>query len=551
MADALGGGYVVWSDTRPPHIFAQRILTDGSIPANWPVDGLPLSSGVAWDPFHAIPDGAGWVFVAWEDDRVERDVYAQRILPSGVPAPGWPDGGLAVATNPGVQTLPQLAADGRDGVFIGWINVSPDSLTARATHLQADGSVAPGWPAGGLVVSEGRIFCSMAGDGAGGLFVVTADLSTDYLGSGWLANYYLSRLTADGGIAPGWPATGVVVCNAPDVRNGIKTISDGFGGAISVWEDGRSGGILMYALRIAPDGSRWPGWAENGNPVSTAAGFQTVANPPGDFVVGDDVGGAYIAFQLDAPSVSTTFIQHLAPNGSPASGWPTDGLPLGDGTGQFAARLASDGVNGVYAAWEDYWTFSIFAQHYLMDGVVATELALVSASPSADGVTLLWQGDRAPMVTASVERRTTSTGWEVLGAPRLEGRDQLNYVDRDVSPGGRYGYRLSYVSGGVTQQTGETWVDVPGSAVFALEGARPNPAIGHITASFSLPSAARATLSLVDVTGREIARRDVGSMGVGRHVASMDNSARTPPGLYWLRLTQGGRTQLARVALIR
>ena len=546
VADALGGGYVVWADARPPNIFAQHFLSTGSVSPDWPSDGLPLSSGKAIDPHHAVPDGAGGLFVVWEDQRVERDIYAQRILPNGLPAPGWTAGGLAVATEPGVQTLPQLASDGHDGIFIGWINDTPGSLTARATHLLSDGSVAPGWPAGGLVVSEGKVFSSMAGDGTGGLFVLTADQSTVYLS--FDTNYYLFHVSADGGVAPGWPAAGVVVCNAPGFRSDIKIISDGSGGAIAVWADDRSY-TQQYALRIAPDGSRWPGWAENGNRVSTVAGYQS-ASVYGGSVVGDDLGGAYITFQQDALN-TTTFIQHLAPNGSPASGWTTDGMPLGDRTAQMHARLASDGANGVYAAWENYWTASIYAQHYLMDGVVATELSLVSAAPSVDGVTLLWQGDVAPMVTASVERRTTATGWQVIGAPRLEGRDRLSYLDADVSPGSRYGYRLSYVRSGVTQQSQETWVDVPRSAKFALEGARPNPAIGHITAAFSLLGDAQATLSLVDVTGREIARREVGSMGAGRHVALIENAAQTPPGVYWLRLTEGGRTQLARVAVIR
>ncbi|HEY3215998.1 MAG TPA: T9SS type A sorting domain-containing protein, partial [Candidatus Eisenbacteria bacterium] len=90
-----------------------------------------------------------------------------------------------------------------------------------------------------------------------------------------------------------------------------------------------------------------------------------------------------------------------------------------------------------------------------------------------------------------------------------------------------------------------------GAARLALEGALPNPARGVISVAFSLPNTERATLELIDIAGRRVARREVGSLGPGRHVVQLGASPRLRSGLYFLRLIQGERVLRARVVLIR
>lgn len=101
----------------------------------------------------------------------------------------------------------------------------------------------------------------------------------------------------------------------------------------------------------------------------------------------------------------------------------------------------------------------------------------------------------------------------------------------------------------VDQQTVGVRPDLPiGSLVLA--GAVPNPSRrGTMRVSFALPSEAPATLELLDVTGRRVLAREVGSRGPGAHVVSLD-AARVAPGLYFVRLTQGTATRTARVAVI-
>jgi hypothetical protein len=551
VPDESGGAFVLWDEYRLPNAFVTRVDAQGRVAAGWPASGLGLSSGVADHiGLRGISDGTGGLFAVWTEDRTDYDVYAQHLAADGVPAAGWPSGGLAVATEPGVQGGPFVVPDGGGGILVAWYNSDHGTITARVARILADGAFDPNWPAGGLIAATGTALLSAAPDGAGGIYFATADESKTYIS--WDANYYLFHIDGDGHPAPGWPTAGVVLCNASDFRSDIGIVPDGSGGVLAVWADDRNVGFAptqQYALRIAADGTRCPGWAENGNRVSTLAGIQS-ASHYGSSLVGDGLGGVYVTFELSA-SFSTAFIQHLGPDGQPAAGWNSDGVALGTLPDQSDAHLASDGAGGAYVAWVNYQGHGIFAQHYGANLVVATDLVLVSAQPLADGVSLLWQGAVSASVTSTVERRTTTSAWQPIGSPLLEGHDQLRFLDRDVVPGTRYGYRLSYTHSGVTQQTTETWIDVPQSAMFALDGARPNPAVGRINVSFSLPGGEPARLSVVDVSGREIMRQEVGALGAGRHVAPFETGARTPPGIYWLRLTQGHRTQTARVAVVR
>ena len=91
---------------------------------------------------------------------------------------------------------------------------------------------------------------------------------------------------------------------------------------------------------------------------------------------------------------------------------------------------------------------------------------------------------------------------------------------------------------------------VPASLALALEGARPNPAVGALWVAFTLPDDARARLELFDLAGRQVEAREVGARGPGRHVVRLDDGA-LAPGLYWAALTQGARTLRVRVVVVR
>ena len=97
-----------------------------------------------------------------------------------------------------------------------------------------------------------------------------------------------------------------------------------------------------------------------------------------------------------------------------------------------------------------------------------------------------------------------------------------------------------------------TGVNDGGSRTFALEGVRPNPTRGNgLNVAFTLPiEATAARLELLDVSGRRVLSREVGSLGAGRHTVNLAEGRKVAPGVYWVRLTQGASWRSTRVAVI-
>lgn len=97
-------------------------------------------------------------------------------------------------------------------------------------------------------------------------------------------------------------------------------------------------------------------------------------------------------------------------------------------------------------------------------------------------------------------------------------------------------------------------VPAPGPSLpsgLALESVRPNPAVSAIGISYSLPSAEPAQVEIVDAAGRRVWHRDLGTPGPGPHVLDVERDRRWLAGVYWLRLTQGGRSATTKVTFVR
>jgi len=75
-----------------------------------------------------------------------------------------------------------------------------------------------------------------------------------------------------------------------------------------------------------------------------------------------------------------------------------------------------------------------------------------------------------------------------------------------------------------------------------------NPSAGAMRVSFTLPTASRATLAVYEINGRLFAKQDV-NVGAGVHHLTLAEGA--PAGMYVVRLTQDGRAQSVRMAVVR
>jgi hypothetical protein len=239
-------------------------------------------------------------------------------------------------------------------------------------------------------------------------------------------------------------------------------------------------------------------------------------------------GGTLNAAQTDWTNVSS----NLMPNQG-------DYLSLfGNHANLYAAW--TDGRNGdpdIYAA-----TVPLQATPF------EAEFSSVKSTPAR--VTLTWHtgGNARPPV--SVERRGDLTEFGTIGEAVNDCVGNLSFADATVSPGGRYAYRLAWMDGATRRTTPEVWVDVP-VAVFALYGAQPNPPHSRregVFISLALPDDTPATLELLDVAGRRLTERRVA--GAGDQRVNISEGLVLTRGIYFVRLTWGGRSLSRRVTVV-
>ena len=566
--DGSGGVYVAWTDfrdrpTNDSDVYLHRILADGSIAPGWPVNGLAIVTlaGVQ-DLARITPDGMGGVYIAWDDERSggssSADVYLQRVTLSGEISAGWPLSGTNLSNAPGAQLGPALVSDGQGGVFVAFGDTRDFSVSRTdvyASRIRADGTLDPSW------VTDGNPVCAAPGvqgirgiapDGAGGIYVAWQDLRTDPdLGfNDAFADVYLHRVSGTGTVDPAWPADGLPVCTATFIQQTISLVADGAGGALLVWEDYRSFATAdVYAQRITPEGTRWPGWPADGLLASTAPGYQV--DP---VLAPDGLGGAYVAFE-DLNELHQVVAQHLTGSGNYAPGWPAEGTPVAPAPGvQGNPYIVANGLGGAITAWDDTRSgpngYDIYAQLLGASGPTPVLVSLVSAEAEAGLVRLEWFVAEGGSIRAEVERRTQTSEWERLGTITPDGSGRLRYEDRTVSAGTRYAYRLRYSDDAGLTHTPETWVTVAAHA-FALRGLTPNPSAGDPVVAFSLVSAEPASLELYDLSGRLVLSREVGALGAGAHALRLDARDRLAAGVYTIRLRQAARIANVRAAIIR
>jgi hypothetical protein len=210
----------------------------------------------------------------------------------------------------------------------------------------------------------------------------------------------------------------------------------------------------------------------------------------------------------------------------------------------------------VYGGWsgvamlDDTWFLSWGGQ-----GQAASVTPTSEADPGAARVQ--WSVQNATSSYGAVYRSADNGPWTSIATVESDASGVVAYEDKAVQSGRHYGYLLAVPSQRGCDFTGQVSVDVPSvtavpassTADFALDRVRPNPVVDRFTVSFTLPSDAPARLELLDVGGRRILSRAVGSLGAGPHTLEMSSPRDVRPGVYLLRLSQAGRSLTNRLVI--
>lgn len=274
-------------------------------------------ASVTADPF----DESLWFVHETAMDGDDRDLWGTRWVNVQFPydGTGWAADGLVLRASAMPATSPVAVADGTGGAFVAWLDQreSAGAGVGQVTlsRVLADGSLAPGWPHAGRVLGPStggtRAAYSALADGAGGVIVTWCDADTTRV----------QRLTGAAVPASGWPAGGIAL--ASGYVSHVQLASDGAGGALLAWG---SPGIRVQ--RVTAGGGVL--WAAGGVSLATGGGLPQV--------VSDGAGGAVVAW---APSAR---VQHVSAAGTPT--WTAGGRALA--IGATPPRLAPDAAGGAY-----------------------------------------------------------------------------------------------------------------------------------------------------------------------------------------------------------
>jgi hypothetical protein len=94
--------------------------------------------------------------------------------------------------------------------------------------------------------------------------------------------------------------------------------------------------------------------------------------------------------------------------------------------------------------------------------------------------------------------------------------------------------------------------DPPATAPrFGLDSPRPNPAHGRVTLSFAVEGTSDGGIEVFDVAGRRLWSESWKAGRPGSRTTELREAARWAPGVYLVRLREGGRTATQRIAIVR
>src|SRR5512143_2123658 len=92
--------------------------------AEWAANGNPVSTATYSQTRPVLcPDASGGVILTWLDNRsgYNTDIRAQRVLPSGVVAPGWPSDQVPLTYVACWKVNPAITGDGTGaGAIVAW-----------------------------------------------------------------------------------------------------------------------------------------------------------------------------------------------------------------------------------------------------------------------------------------------------------------------------------------------------------------------------------------------------------------------------------------------
>lgn len=548
--DGAGGEYVAWAE-RPAggtsdNVMLQHLGATGAVAPGWPSGGLSVCNASGNQiPTRVVPDSTTLsdgtfqltgAIVTWSDARDSvtngLDVYSQRVVEApggGGPLPYWPANGLAVVSRPGVQDESDATSDGSHGVYLVWRDstaAGPASNSVVVQHVDSTGvshlGSSDAFGSRGLTLATSVpvpprpvIHTDTRKGALVGWKQRVPEMPGFVAQSGPVDEVKVSRVESAG--TQSWTTT--LAGSLAGVREDVRMVGDGSGGAIVAWSDGRSSDRDVYAQRVSGAGTAL--WTAEGVPLCSITGVQS------ELEMSAAPGGAYVAWRDGRSMSARVYAQRVDTTG--LGMWASGGVPVVSVAGgdQSHPALSTDASGGLFVLYEQG------------AGVGNTDLyasRLTGSGAAASGWT---SGGLA-----------VATGLGVEDSPRLVGDFSGGAIATwHAAHADTSAIRAAHLSGS-GQVVGVQDVPAARSTRLSLSRARPNPSRGVVSFTVTMPARGAVEAEVLDVQGRRVAtlwsRRE---LEPGEHELRWNAGA--SPGLYFVRVRTATQTDVRRVVRLR
>ncbi len=264
--------------------------------------------------------------------------FALALAASTASAAAWTTAGIPFCNATGDQSGLRAVTDGHRGFIAAWID--PRTSPAAIYCQRVDSTGTPRWAANGELAASGmtnaRELVAVADGQDGVLLAWTADLVTG-------SKVYVQRLDSFGSPLWGTNALAADTTSADSAQSAPTLVSDGSGGAIVAWVDGRGTYDDVYAQRVQGGGTF--AWTTGG--VRLESDNADHAAPR---LLGDGAGGAWASWE-NLGTNTQTYFQRL--DGAGAAQWTAGGISPNSNVSVQAAMGRMPGRDTLMVAWQD------------------------------------------------------------------------------------------------------------------------------------------------------------------------------------------------------
>ena len=511
-SDGAGGAIIAWRDYRDEQgifggdIYAQRISDIGEI--QWTVNGIGVNTQIngQFRPC-LVSDMSGGAIICWAKNfggLYNYDLYAQRVNGDGFLL--WPSSGVAISTASGTESFHAIASDDSGGAVITWQRLpgTPGSTDIYVQRIDSSGNIK--WETNGVEVclaAESQSNPVVVSDGAGGAIIAWTDGRSESH-----TDIYAQYLDATGNIQ--WQADGVPICTANLAQEFPVIISDGTGGAIIAWNDTRNTNGDIYSQKIDATGTVQ--WVSDGIPVSTADGDQTNV-----VMSSDGADGAILAWSDERNgSNSDVYAQRI--NAAGEFQWTVNGIPVSAApNNQLAPFIIGDNKSGAIISWHDYRNDA------------QGDIYIQKVNPSGSTA---WTVNGVPLATAVEKQLYPVMVGEENGGAIVVWEDERNGADLDIY--------AQYIN----QNGGLGYLTIPERIPNIIQNIKlyqnyPNPFNPSTTIEFNLPATNQVTLTIFNILGEEVVTLVSERLSAGTYSYQWFRVARMESGVYLYRLSVG------------